>query len=605
MTEQVYNEPGKEGEKAASNFAFSYEGIFKLGENLGSLAGVSLVGAISIILPFTNGILSLAFYFLLAGLGLYAIYTTFKILRVIFDLKIRPTRNTMLEKQTWNLLVTLKIASIVTGLLGTVLIMIGVLYATQGLDIYEYAFLQGFTAIQVAPSLYIADVLIYPGIILALASTSLELAIYILVNRYLKSTNVQKSIKLADMSVVIDIAVVTIASSMLGPALMGDFDSAVILSIVAYFVGILPPNFMGSALKIYYYHIMTEHTSKVFKKTENILQIEDLKTWFPIRGGVLSTNIGHVKAVDGVSLSIRRGETMGLVGESGCGKTTLGRTILGLANRQGGSIFFNGEVIPIKFPPYLRRYIQFIFQDPDASLNPRMNIFEILAEPLRNLNPEMSRNQIRNRVLELIDLVSMNYEHLYRFPHEFSGGQKQRIVIARALACNPEFIVLDEPTSSLDVSVQAQILNLLIDLQKRLNLSYLFITHNLSVVQHIASRVAVMYLGKLVELGPVKKIFENPRHPYTRALLSARSIPDPEKARHRIILKGDVPSPVNPPSGCPFNPRCFYELKSARCKFEPPKMVELEPDHFIWTSMEGEQSCWKSHEAAVTENHDE
>jgi oligopeptide/dipeptide ABC transporter ATP-binding protein len=656
MTEQVYNEPGKEGEKSVGILAFSYEGIFKLGENFGSFTGVALVAAIGMLLPFLDQILSFAFYFLLVALGAYGIITSIKSIQALSEIKNRmSTMNIVSEsslpaldatlrvpetarfqtnkriwnvlnekiiniirhakqrsKRTWSVLLIRiwkvllieKIASITTGFLGTALIMIGVLYTTQTSPIYMYAFLRGYTTLQLAPGLYVVLVLIYPGIFLALASTCLEAAIKYQVKRYLDTTDALHSRKLADASVLIDIIVGVLAFSILVPIFVGDFNSAVILLIVTCSVGMLPPNLMGTALKIYYYKVMAEKSSKFFKKTESILLIKDLKTWFPIRSGILSTSIGFVKAVDGVTLSIRRGETLGLVGESGCGKTTLGRTILGLVDRKEGSMIFNGEGIPRKFPPYLRRRIQFIFQDPDASLNPRMNIFQILSEPLRNLNPEMSRNEIRNRVLDLIDLVSMNYEHLFRFPHEFSGGQKQRIVIARALACNPEFIVLDEPTSSLDVSVQAQILNLLSDLQKRLNLSYLFITHNLSVVQHIASRVAVMYLGKLVELGPVNGIFDSPRHPYTRALLSARSIPDPEKARHRIILKGDVPSPINPPAGCPFNPRCFYENKTALCKVEPPKMVEVEPGHFIWTSMEGERACWKFHEMAATGNND-
>jgi oligopeptide/dipeptide ABC transporter ATP-binding protein len=222
-----------------------------------------------------------------------------------------------------------------------------------------------------------------------------------------------------------------------------------------------------------------------------------------------------------------------------------------------------------------------------------MTVHDIIAEPLKNLNPELSPQEIKKRVLELMGIVSLQYEHVYRFPHEFSGGQKQRIVIARALACSPDLLVLDEPTSALDVSVQAQILNLLEDLQQKLHLSYLFITHNLSVVHHIANRVAVMYLGKLVEIGPVDEVFDHPAHPYTRALLSARSIPDPEKARNRIVLQGDVPSPVNPPPGCPFEPRCYYMNKGEACKQIVPVPVEIEPEHFVWVSMgDSPDSCW-------------
>ncbi|MHA1284870.1 MAG: ABC transporter ATP-binding protein [Promethearchaeota archaeon] len=339
-----------------------------------------------------------------------------------------------------------------------------------------------------------------------------------------------------------------------------------------------------------------------------IISVRNLRTYYPILGGIFKRKIGEVKAVDGVSFDLRKRETLGLVGESGCGKTTIGNTILNLVPKTDGEIYYKGKLILdpneykgikgirkrkslttlegkkeyIYFNKELRKKIQMVFQDPDASLNPRWKIVNIIGEPLRILMGMRRRSEIRRRVLELLETVSMKAEHLDRYPHEFSGGQKQRIVIARALACNPEVIILDEPTSALDVSVQAQILNLLKDLQQRFELAYLFITHDLSVVQHIADRIEVMYLGKFVEGGKIDEVFYNPAHPYTKALLSARPTFDPSSKSKRIILEGDVPSPVNPPSGCPFHPRCYEKNKHVGCSIEEPIRIELGKDHYMY-----------------------
>ena len=334
--------------------------------------------------------------------------------------------------------------------------------------------------------------------------------------------------------------------------------------------------------------IMTEIESRgkvdIFppEQSEVVLSVRNLKTYYPIHGGIVKRKIGDVKAVDGVSFDLRRKETLGIVGESGCGKTTIGNTILNLVPSTAGEIFYRGKRIDQKFQKKLRKKIQMVFQDPDSSLNPRMKIVDSIGEPLRLLLGMKKKRVIRQRVLELLETVSMKVEHLDRYPHEFSGGQKQRIVIARALACNPEVIFLDEPTSALDVSVQAQILNLLKDLQKEFDFSYLFITHDLSVIQHIADRVQVMYLGKFVEGGTVDDVFAHPSHPYTKALLSARPTFDPELRSNRIILEGDVPSSINPPSGCSFHPRCQEIDNHEGCSLKNPTKVDLGGDHYMY-----------------------
>ncbi|MFW9822067.1 MAG: ABC transporter ATP-binding protein [Candidatus Thorarchaeota archaeon] len=313
-----------------------------------------------------------------------------------------------------------------------------------------------------------------------------------------------------------------------------------------------------------------------------LLNVKNLKVYYPLMGGFIKRQIGTVKAVDGISFDIKTGETFGLVGESGCGKTTIAKAILGFINKEEGEIYFHDHLIPSSYSSYLRQKIQIVFQDPDASLNPHMKVVDIIAEPLRNLLGITKRTEIRRQVLKLMSAVSLKREHMDRFPHEFSGGQKQRIIIARALACNPELIILDEPTSALDVSVQAQILNLLKELQNTYGYGYLFITHNLVVINHIANRIAVMYLGKIVEVGTTNQIFSNPSHPYTIALLSSRSEIDPFNQEIKFVIKGEVPSPVNPPTGCPFNPRCSSETRTAECELKAPQKIEIEENHFIW-----------------------
>ena len=312
-----------------------------------------------------------------------------------------------------------------------------------------------------------------------------------------------------------------------------------------------------------------------------LLEVRGLRKYFPVRAGVFARVSGWVRAVDGVSLGVSPQETLGLVGESGCGKTTLGRTIIRLLEPTDGDILFEGQSILAlrgKDLRTLRRHMQFIFQDPYGSLNPRMTVSRIVGEPFAVHGTARGRER-RRLVSELLERVGMGPEALDRYPHEFSGGQRQRIGIARALALNPKFIVCDEPVSSLDVSIQAQILNLLEDLQGEFGLSYLFIAHDLRVVAHISRRVAVMYLGRIVELAPTDQLYQQPLHPYTRALLAAIPVLDPETKQKKIRLAGDVPSPINPPTGCSFHPRC--PLGDQACREQQPELLELTPDHFV------------------------
>ncbi len=329
--------------------------------------------------------------------------------------------------------------------------------------------------------------------------------------------------------------------------------------------------------------ITEEKITSFEEDSDLILKVKNLKTYYPIFGGFFKRKIGEVKAVDGVSFNLHKQETLGLVGESGCGKTTIGNTILNLVPSTSGEIWYKGNRIENKnFTRDLRKKIQMVFQDPDSSLNPRWKVINLIGEPLKILMGIKKRSEIRRRVTELLETVSMKREHLDRYPHEFSGGQKQRIVIARALACNPELIILDEPTSALDVSVQAQILNLLKELQKIFGLSYLFITHDLSVIQHIGNKIQVMYLGKFVEGGTIDEVFYNPTHPYTKALLSARPTFDPSSKKQRVILEGDVPSPINPPSGCAFHPRCYEKENHVGCNLNKPGRVDLGGEHYMF-----------------------
>ncbi|GIV87833.1 MAG: ABC transporter ATP-binding protein [Chloroflexus sp.] len=325
-----------------------------------------------------------------------------------------------------------------------------------------------------------------------------------------------------------------------------------------------------------------------------LVEVKDLRMHFPVtRGIIFQRRVGTVKAVDGVNFTIKRGETLGLVGESGCGKSTTGRAILQLYRPTGGQVLFEGiDLTKLRGNELrqMRRRVQMIFQDPYASLNPRMTVGDIIAEPIR-VHKLREGRAVRERVEELLHLVGLNPAFANRYPHEFSGGQRQRIGIARALAVEPDFVVCDEPVSALDVSIQAQVVNLLEELQDKLGLTYLFIAHDLSVVNHISDRVAVMYLGKVVELAEGSKLYSMPLHPYTQALLSAVPIPDPkiEQQRRRIILEGDVPSPLNPPSGCHFHTRCPIAIQ--KCREEEPPFVDYGGGHFA--------ACWRARESVT------
>ena len=341
----------------------------------------------------------------------------------------------------------------------------------------------------------------------------------------------------------------------------------------------------------------TVETTAAEVQQGNILEVKSLVKFFPIQKGFLRRTVGHVRAVDDVSFEVREGETLGLVGESGCGKTTTARCILRAIDPTSGEVLFKTEeggtvdVTTLGRMPLreLRRDMQMIFQDPFSSLNPRMSLLDIVGEPLL-VHGMKSRRERADRVAELLGLVGLRPEYMRRFPHAFSGGERQRIGIARALALNPRLIVADEPVSALDVSVQAQVINLLEELQEELKLTYLFVAHDLSVVRHISGRVAVMYVGKMVEMGPTEELFEHPKHPYTSALLSAVPIPDPRMRAERIILQGEVANPADPPSGCYFNPRCPYATD--QCRTEDPHLEEISPGHWV--------SCHRASELELT-----
>ena len=316
--------------------------------------------------------------------------------------------------------------------------------------------------------------------------------------------------------------------------------------------------------------------------TETLLSVKKLKKHFAVSGGVFSRVVDHVHAVDGVSFDLAKGETLGLVGESGCGKSTTGRCILRLIEPTAGEVWFQGaDVTRLGHDALrqLRRDMQIIFQDPYASLNPRLTVGAIVGEALQIHGLTKSRKEMEERVVELLETVGLQPDHLGRFPHEFSGGQRQRIGIARALAVEPKLVICDEPVSALDVSIQAQVINLLEDLQDKFGLTYLFIAHDLSVVEHISDRVAVMYLGRVVEIAPSRALYDTPLHPYTEALLSAVPIPDPTVKRKRIMLQGDVPNPIRPPSGCHFHTRC--PIAKPDCAQRDPELLEKRPGHWV------------------------
>ncbi|GAA5345579.1 peptide/nickel transport system ATP-binding protein/oligopeptide transport system ATP-binding protein [Planifilum fimeticola] len=315
--------------------------------------------------------------------------------------------------------------------------------------------------------------------------------------------------------------------------------------------------------------------------SETVLEVKNLSKYFPIRGGVLRRVVGHVKAVDQVSFSVKKGETFGLVGESGCGKSTTGRTILRLLEPTSGQVLFEGQDIAHLSRQSMRRVrrdLQMVFQDPFASLTPTMTVGELIEEPMK-VHGLYSKRERKEKVREMMETVGLDPAYIQRYPHEFSGGQRQRIGIARALSLRPKLIIADEPVSALDVSIQSQILNLMEDLQDQFGLTYIFIAHDLSVVKHISDRVGVMYLGRMVEVAPKRELYGHPAHPYTQALLSAVPVPNPRHKRERIVLSGNVPSPANPPSGCAFHPRCPKAFD--RCEAERPEMIHLGGEHYV------------------------